>query len=134
MNLYEKIKNDIKESMKEKDQERLSSLRVILGEFPRLNLAAGIKPNDDQIISILRKLYKSEKSILEINKQETSIFLEVVDSYLPKLMSNEEIADFIKANIDLTQYKNIMQAMGPIMKELKGKVDGNNVKTILSNL
>jgi len=134
MNLHEKIKSEISKAMKEKLPEKLNALRVISSEFPRLNLPAGVKPTDEQATSILRKLQKNEKTILELTDQKTSIFLEVVESYLPQLMSEQEILSFINSNIDIGSFKNIMQAMGPIMKELKGKADGNDVKKILMKM
>ena len=131
MDLHEKIRNDLKEAMKARGKYKVSALRVIIGEFPRLNLKAGETPNDEQVLAILRRLQKSEKTLIETAKLEDTMFLEVVNSYLPQLMSKEEISDFINSNIDVGSFKNIMQAMGPIMKELKGKADGNTVKAVL---
>ena len=49
-------------------------------------------------------------------------------------MSEEEINSFVNSNIDVGSFKNIMQAMGPIMKQLKGKADGNAVKAVLMKM
>jgi len=132
--LYEQIKNDLPKAMKEKGKYKVSALRVIIGEFPRLNLKAGETPNDEQVLGILRRLQKSEKTVIEAANLEDTMFLKVVESYLPQLMSLEEITDFINSNIDVGDFKNIMQAMGPIMKELKGKADGNDVKAVLMKI
>lgn len=131
MDLHEQIRSDLKEAMKERDQNKVDALRVIIGEFPRLNLKAGETPNDDQVLDILRRLHKNEKTLIEVADIEDTGFLKVVDSYLPQLMTEEEIGEFINSNINIAQYKNIMQAMSPIMKELKGKADGHDVRSVL---
>ena len=131
MDLHEQIRSDLKSAMKARDQYKMGSLRVIIGEFPRLNLKAGETPTDEQVIAISRRLQKNEKTMIEATVLEDTVYLKVVESYLPQLMSKEEISDFINSKIDVGSFKNIMQAMGPIMKELKGKADGNDVKTVL---
>jgi len=134
MDLHEKIRSDLKEAMKSKGKYKVSALRVIIGEFPRLNLKAGETPNDEQVLGILKRLQKNEKTLLGMVGREDTMFLEVVSSYLPQLMTEKNIASFINSNIDVGSFKNIMQAMGPIMKELKGKADGNDVKTVLMKM
>lgn len=134
MVLHDKIRSDLKEAMKSRSKHKVSALRVIIGEFPRLNLKAGETPNDEQVLAILRRLQKSEKTMIEAANLEGTMFLEVVDSYLPQLMTQLEIASFIDENIDVGSFKNAMQAMGPIMKHLKGKADGNDVRTVLMKM
>jgi len=134
MNLHEQIRSDLKKAMKARGKHKVSALRVIIGEFPRLNLKAGETPSDEQVLTILRRLQKSEKTLIEAADLEDTIFLEVVESYLPQLMTEVEIASFIDANIDIGSFKNIMQAMGPIMKDLKGKADGNDVRNMLMKM
>ena len=133
MDLYQILKDDTKSFMKNKQREKLDALRVILGEVPRLNLPAGVKPTNEQIISILKKLSKCEKIVLATSGKTFSTFLEVVESYLPKLMNKKEITAFIKNNVAYNP-KEPIKAIGSIMKELKGKADGNLVKTVLLNI
>ena len=127
--LEERLKFDLLISMRAKDVERRDTLRVIIGEIPRLNKKVGENPTDEDIIKILRKLQKNEK--LVIGGNETTPFLKIVEQYLPKMMSREEILEYISTNVDFTTFKNKMQAMGLIMKKLKGKADGNIVKDVL---
>jgi len=134
MNLHEQIRSDLKTAMKARGKHKVSALRVIIGEFPRLNLKAGETPNDEQVLAILRRLQKSEKTMIEAANLEDTIFLEVVESYLPQLMTKEEIASYIDSNIDVENSKYILQSMGPIMVELKGKADGNDVKAVLMKM
>ena len=134
MSLYETMREELTIAMKIKHKEKLSAYRVILGEFPRLNLKAGETVSDEQIISILKRLQKGEKTILEHKEETTSVFLEVVELYLPQMMTEEEIQKYINKNIDISMFRSPMQAMGPIMKALTGKADGTDVKAILEKM
>lgn len=69
--------------------------------------------------------------IQELGDSLTSIKIEIADKYLPKQASEEEIIAFIET-IDMSQFKNKMQAMGLIMKQFPG-LDGNVAKRILIN-
>ena len=134
MELYRKIREDLRKAMRESDLVKTEALRIVIGEFPRLNKKAGETPTDEEILQILNTLRKNEKITLEAQNCETSAYLKIIESYLPKMMHEYEILAFIQKEIDLTQYKNKMQAMKPIMQQLKGKADGAVVKKILNNL
>jgi uncharacterized protein YqeY len=85
----------------------------------------GIKPSD------LKKLIA--KKYQELGDKLTSPNILIAQKYLPKQASEEEIGNYIKDHIDLSQFKNKMQAMGQIMKAFPG-CDGNFVKNILLKL
>jgi uncharacterized protein YqeY len=130
MSLQEQIKKDLAAAMKAKDEERKSALRVIMGEFGR---QAQKEINDADIVKIIKKLVKSEKEVLEKSGSDPSNrFIEVAESYLPKMAEEADIKAWIAANIDFSEYKNKMQAMRPIMQHFGANVDGNMVKKILS--
>jgi uncharacterized protein YqeY len=90
--------------------------------------------SNDDVIGIIQGLVKSEKQTLELKKEATSDYLQVLESYLPQMASEEEILAWIRANVDLTQFKSPMQAMGTIMKHFGKQADGNVVKKVLGNL
>jgi uncharacterized protein YqeY len=129
MNLQKQIKNDLTTAIKAKDQEKKDTLRVILGEFGRLNKK---ELSDDEVVKILKKLIKSEKEMLDKKGDETdSIFIRVIENYLPKMATQAEITNWIEQNVDFSEFKNKMQAMGLIMKHFGATADGNEVKKIL---
>ncbi len=132
--LYDKLKQDLKESMKNKEMEKVNALRVIMGEFPRLNKPAGELPTDDEILKILKSLKKNEELVLEKSNKTDSVYLDVIESYLPKMMSKDEIKDFILTSGIDTDGKNAGQLTGMVMKELKGKAEGGLVKEVLSEM
>lgn len=132
MRLQERLKKDLADAMKAKDEEKKSILRVIMGEFGR---QAQKELEDADVIKIIKKLIKSEKEVLEKSGGgAVNRFIEVSESYLPSMASEEEIAAWIAANIDFTQFKNKMQAMGPIMKHFGDHADGNSVKKVLNSM
>ncbi|MGA7144499.1 MAG: GatB/YqeY domain-containing protein [Desulfobacterales bacterium] len=132
MNLQKQIKTDLSVAIKARDENKKDTLRVILGEFGRLDKK---EISDDEAVKILKKLIKSEKEVLEQKGDtEHSAFIEIVESYLPKMAAEEEISAWIRQNIDFSQYKNKMQAMGVIMKHFGATADGNVVKEILQKM
>lgn len=131
MSMQESIKNDLKTSMKAKDEARTSALRVLIGEFQR-QLKKEL--TDAEVIGIIRKLIKAEEETLATLKAPKSSYLEILEAYLPKEPSEGEIREWIAANIDFAQFKNKMQAMKPIMAHFAGAVDGDLVRRILESL
>ena len=129
MNLQKQIKSDLTGAIKAKDEEKKDTLRVILGEFGRLDKK---ELSDDEVVKILKKLIKSEKEMLDKKGDETdSIFIRVIENYLPKMATQAEITNWIEQNVDFSEFKNKMQAMGLIMKHFGATADGNAVKKIL---
>jgi hypothetical protein len=132
MTLQEQLKKDLVSAMKEKDDAKKSTIRIIMGEFGR----SGKKElSDDDVIKVLKKLIKSERETLGIKGDATdSQYIKIIENYLPKTPSKEEIKAWVIDNIDFSQFKNKMQAMKPIMKHFGASADGNTVKTILQDI
>lgn len=132
MGLQEQIKKDLTAAMKARDEDRKNTLRVVMGEFGRLNKK---ELSDDDVIKVLKKLVKSEKEVLE-KKGETgdSPFIGVIESYLPTMASDEEIREWIGRNVDFSKFKNKMQAMGQVMKHFGSSADGARVREIMQSL
>ena len=132
MGLQDKLKADLQSAMKAKNEAKKDALRVVMGEMARSDKKAF---SDDEIIQILKKLVKSEKEMLDKSGQgETSPFMQAIEAYLPQLVSEEEIREWIVANIDFSAYKNKMQAMGTIMGHFGSSADGNVVKSVLQGM
>ena len=132
MNLKNQIKRDLTAAIKAKDEEKKDTLRVILGEFGRLDKK---ELSDDEVVKILKKLMKSEKEVLEKKGDETdSRFIKIIENYLPKMATEADITKWIEQNIEFSEFKNKMQAMGLIMKHFGATADGNAVKKILQQM
>lgn len=132
MNLQSQIKKDLSAAIKAKDEKKKEALRVILGEFGRLDKK---ELSDEEVVKILKKLMKSEKEVLEQKGEVAdSVFIKVIENYLPKMATEEEITAWIHKNVDFSQFKNKMQAMGVIMKHFGSTADGNFVKSIIQKM
>jgi uncharacterized protein len=132
--------------------------RSIISMLPSIGKKAE-QATDDDIIDLLKKYISNEKErllytsktltekdveglspsqlktlvnkkILEMENRVTSLPIIIAKKYLPKQATPEDIKEWIKINIDFSQYKNKMQAMKPIMENFRG-CDGNMVKEIL---
>ena len=144
MTLADKLKIDLKTSMRNKDTEVRDAIRLIMAEYPKLTVPIVLKSGkkttrlkkpeeitNDDIIAIIKGLIKSEKTVLEAKGEASSRYLEILESYMPKMAGREEIEAWIRENIDFTGLKSPMQAMGPIMKHFGKLADGGQVKEIL---
>jgi uncharacterized protein YqeY len=131
MTLQDRLKDDLKSAMKTRDEAKKDAIRVVMGEMARLDQKVF---NDEEIIKILKKLIKSEKEMLEKSGQgSSSPFIDIIKAYLPAMVSEDEIRQWIAANIDFSDYKNKMQAMGAIMAHFGSTADGYTVKQVLQH-
>lgn len=128
MTLQESLKEDLKKAMKARDTDRTGAIRILMGEFARQTEKV---LDDEQVIAIVKKLIKSERELLSAQGQENSPFLVIMEEYLPKQATEEEIRGWVTENIDFSAFKNKMQAMKPIMQHFGSTVDGNAVKKVL---
>ena len=147
--MYEKIKNEIVNAMKEKDTLKLQTLRGIKGDADMEHINKKVEINDDLMLTVISRGIKTRKeSILEFEKgnrndliEKTNQEIELLQTFLPEQLSSEEIAkilDEVFAKVNPTSEKE----MGLIMKEVtplvKGKADmkevSNMIKEKLKNL
>ena len=149
INLHTKIRESLKEAMKARDAARLRTVRSILTAFTNELVATGKTPQDiitdDAGLSVIKRLAKQRKDsisqyeaasrndLAEPEKEE----LVVLESYLPTLMSQEQIkpiAEAKKAELGVTDKSKLGVLVGAVMKELAGKADGADVKVVVESL
>jgi len=145
--MHNKIKNDIKDAMRAKDSIRLETLRGLSATFINelVKKAGATSLSDEEVIAVIRRAVKQRKDSIEqfekgdrkdlADKEKAE--LAILESYLPKLMSQDEINKFVQGKIagGMTLDKaKIGQFVGAIMKELKGKADGADVKAVIEKL
>jgi uncharacterized protein YqeY len=146
LSLPDKLKEDLKLALRSKNDALKNTIRQIMAEFFKLTvpvtLEGGKKSTrpkraeeitNDDVIGIIQGLIKSERIVLEAKKEASSEYLRFLEAYLPRQSTREEIVAWIKANIDLGQYANKMQAMGVIMKHFGKSADGKLVNQILKD-
>jgi uncharacterized protein len=143
MNLLEKIDSDLKNALKAGDTIRSETLKMLKSDIAYEKGKTGKELSDEQVTEIvLRSAKRRRDSIKEFQKGNRQDLVDaetrelaVVEEYLPRQMSEEEIGSYIADKItamDGVMQKDLGRLMGEIMKELKGKADGAVVKALLS--
>ena len=136
MSLQQQIHADMVASIKAHTPEVTSALRVALAEFSREPTKS---VPDEQVIKILKKLVAGERELLLLAEKGVPVFVDTVfianlESYLPAAASDDEIRAWILSNIDLSKFKNRLQAMRQITPHFTGRADGKQIKAILEAL
>lgn len=138
--LFEQVSTDIKEAMKARDKVRLETLRNIKKVFLEAKTAPGADDNlsDANAMKILQKLAKQGKESAETyakqNRQDLAdaelAQVAVIEEYLPKPFSPEEVEEAVKtiiSQIGATSIKDMGRVMGVATKQLAGKADGGAI-------
>lgn len=149
MTLHETIKGQLKEAMMAKQEVRLRTVRDMLTAFMNELVATGKKPqdllDDERVIKVITRLAKQRKdSIEQFTKggredlaQNEKEELAILETYLPTLMTQDEIRPIVAAKIaelGVTDKSKIGLLLGALMKDLKGKADGADVKVVAESL
>lgn len=146
MAIKEQIIADLKTAMKNKDKDRLRVLRSLKSKLMEREISerkgGEAELTDDQAVEVLMKAAKQRKESIEQfeeggrselaeNEQQE---LEIIESYLPEMLSEEEVRDIVKAKIDELGAKSMAdmgKVMGALMQQLKGKAEGSLVSGIV---
>jgi len=146
MSLQEKVMTAMKEAMKNKDANALTSLRAIKSELLLAQTDTGSKENltEEQEIKILQKLVKQRKDSAAIYAEQGRDDLAqpeldqaaVIEQFLPEQLSEEEIAKVVKdiiAKTGASGMQDMGKVMGMVSKELAGKADGKTISGIVKD-
>lgn len=147
MDLFDQISNDIKEAMKAKDKVKLETLRNIKKFFLEAKTAPGANDTltDEVAMKIIQKLAKQGKDAAEIYigqgrqdlADEELAQVKVIETYLPKQMSAEELEAALKAiiaEVGATDAKDMGKVMGVATKQLAGKAEGRAISSMVKQL
>jgi uncharacterized protein YqeY len=117
MTQKEKVEKDYITAFKQKNSAAKNLLSVVKGEITTIEKNIGQSPlSDDEVNKILTKVAKNLKETISLsNDEESKIQLEIVNSYLPRPMSREEVAQKVSELVK-SGHTNI----GSIMKEFNG--------------
>lgn len=142
--LKEKLLNDLKESMKSKDEIRKNTVQGVRAGILQIEKDKGINVTDDMIIDIIAKECKKRKDaaedfeksgredLIEKNNKEIAI----LQTYLPKQLSKEEIEVIVKEVISYCNATS-MKDMGIVMKTAKEKIgagaDGKTINEVVKS-
>lgn len=147
MEMFDRISNDIKEAMKAKDKVRLETLRNIKKVFLEAKTAPGANDTltDEAATKIMQKLVKQGKDSAALyNEQGRADLAEaelaqvaVIETYLPKQMSAEELEAALKAiiaEVGAEGPKDMGKVMGTATKKLAGLAEGRAISAKVKEL
>jgi len=144
-NLKEEVEKDFLSSLKEKNLEKISVLRLLKNEMHKKEIEKKGDLTDQEVQEVVLKEIKKRKeaiSLYEKGKREDLAEkekreIEILKKYLPEMMTEEEIEKMAKEVIERLKVKDVKEmgkVMGELMKKLKGKVEGEKVAKIVKKL
>jgi uncharacterized protein len=147
MPLQQTIDQDIKSAMLSKDSARLRGLRAIKAALlvAKTEKGASDTLSEEAEVKVLQKLVKQRKESADIyqTQKRDDLYqiefeeMQVIEAYLPKQMSREEITAHVRDAIQRSGALNIKdmgKVMGLVNKELAGKADGKTISEVVKEL
>ena len=135
------IEEAVKPSMKERNKERTSTLRMALSEIKKEEIDRRVELSDEESIKIIQRMIKQRKEsaaqFFEANREELAnkenSEILILQDFLPEQLSEDEIKDIVLNAIAETEAQD-SQDMGKVMGLLKSKIKGNADMGIVSRL
>lgn len=143
--LKEKLMEELKTAMREKDDIRKNTVQMVRAAILQIEKDKGITVEDDKILEIIAKEVKGKRdAIVDFEKagrddlvNQTNAEIEVLQKYLPKQLSREELEEKISAIITKVGATS-MKDMGIVMKEAKAEIgtaaDGKSINEVVKSL
>ncbi|EUJ46280.1 GatB/YqeY domain-containing protein [Listeria riparia] len=139
MSLLNQLNEDMKQAMRAKEKDKLSVIRMLKAALQNEAIRLGtddLSP-DDEVTILSREMKQRRDSLNEFEKAGREDLVEqlkqeivIVEGYLPKQLSEEEIAEIVKVTIEevgATSPADFGKVMTAVMPKVKGKADGNAV-------
>lgn len=141
MSLKERITEDMKGAMRAKEADRLSTIRMLTAAMKQKEVDERVELTDSDVLAIVDKLVKQRRdSIAQFEKagrqdlaDKEKAEIDVLSAYLPRALTDDEIAAEIRASIAATGAAG-PQGMGKVMADLKPKLAGRADMTRVSGL
>lgn len=149
MAIHEMLKKSIPDALRAHDEVRLRTLRSLVTMMTNEVVAKKHKPDeflvDEDALTVMKRASSQRKDSIEqfekAGRNELAapekLELAIIESYLPQMMSREEILPIAKAKMaemGISSKADAGKFTGTLMKELKGKADGSDVKAVVDSL
>ena len=142
MSLNDTLMHDMKKAMKEKDKDTLTVVRSFNAALMNYNIKVGHDLPDEDDLTVLSSALKQRKESLEeftkANRDDlitqTQKEMDVIEKYMPKQMSKEELEKVVEETISevgASSKKDFGKVMQALMPKIKGKADGKSASTIV---
>jgi len=145
MSLQKKLRSDLKDAMRQKDETRKRTIRLAMAAITNAEVAQKRELDDPGVLAVLAKEAKQrQESIEEYRKggrddlvQQEKAELAILQTYLPQLLSRQEIVTRAQATIEKLGASGMGQmglVMKSLMQELRGQADGKLVNQVVREL
>jgi uncharacterized protein YqeY len=141
MGLKERLVQDMKDAMKARDKLKLSTIRMINSLIKNAEIEKRGELTDEEIVQLLMKYAKQRREAIEMYEkggrqdlvEKEKAELAIVESYLPKQLTEEEIRKLVKEAIEAvgaSSPKDLGKVMQYVMPRVKGRAEGSVVNKI----
>ncbi|MDQ4074922.1 MAG: GatB/YqeY domain-containing protein [Chloroflexota bacterium] len=139
--MKEQLNNDLKEALRNKDLVRRDTIRLLLTTLKNAEIEKGGELSQGEIEALLQKQAKQRRDSIDAFEEggRTDLAereraeLEIIEEYLPEQMSEEQIREAVRAEIErqgASGPQDIGKVMGPLMARLRGKAEGAVVQRV----
>ena len=143
--MLKQIEQDMMEALKNKNKEKAGALRLLISKCKNKAIEVGHELSDSEVIKVLQTAAKQHKESIRMYKEgnrddlvEAEMNeLQFVESYLPSMMSEEEVRSLVEniiSEVGASQMSDFGKVMPQVMKKGAGKVDGNVAQSIVKEL
>ncbi|MGM7635613.1 GatB/YqeY domain-containing protein [Bacillus sp. Hm123] len=142
MSLLERLNNDMKQAMKNKEKDKLTVIRMLKASLQNEAIKAGKELAEDDELAVLSREVKQRKDSLHefekagredlVSKIQTE--LTYVNIYMPEQLSEEELEAIVQETIvevNASSKADMGRVMSALMPKVKGKADGGTVNKLV---
>ncbi|MFV9924467.1 MAG: GatB/YqeY domain-containing protein [Francisella endosymbiont of Hyalomma scupense] len=144
--IFNQLTLDMKESMKNKDKNRLTTIRMAMSAIKQRQIDEKVEITDEVIITVITKMIKQRQDsydqYIKVDRAELAEGekreIEILTQYMPKQLNDKEVVTIVQKAIEsvgATSIKEVGKIMASVKKELAGRTDMSKVSAIVkSNL
>lgn len=144
MTLLERLNQDMKQALKNKEKDRLTVIRMVKSSLQNEAIKKGEELSEDDEMQVLTREVKQRKDSLQEFKnanrddlaEKTEQELEIIQGYLPEQLSDEELEQIVINTIievGASSKSDMGKVMSAVMPKVKGQADGSKVNKMVMN-
>ena len=142
--MFDQIQNDMTTALKNGEKVKANTLRLLISKLKNKAIEVGSSLDDKQILQVIQKTAKQHKESIRMYKdgnredlvEQEQAELNIVERYLPSMMSEEEVNIVVESIIQetgATTMADFGKVMPQVMKKGAGKIDGSIAQSILKS-
>ncbi len=145
MSLSERLADDMKKAMKDKEKKRLSVIRMVRSAVKNREIELGATLSDEDVIVVIQKELKQRRDSLQAFESagrtdlidEVKTEIDVLAAYLPAQLTEAEIREItlrIIGEVNAIAKSDVGKVMSKLMQEIRGKADGKMAQQVVQSL